>query len=304
MPAHKTLTEPPRVYIPGEISLHVLEFRRTVNVYVSNFNAGAEKVMSEFEKRYRRKWLEITHETPPQLLPQLLGVKKRSLSGKYSGRGSSVPSQRGSLLILKQGANILQDTLARATNGLGNGNGLRSSIRRLSFADSKLVTHMLLYLNSETFADIHRESLIFELKRARVRGIEIILVHECDSARGGCAFSHFFETTPDMLIEHGLYKRIAVALYPGQHRTVSMALMAKELGAVKKRSKVKGALVASARSSSQRVSDRLRRGSSARSITSKTPVSNMNLTRIISHTAISAPRGNSMSSRESATLGT
>ena len=43
----------------------------------------------------------------------------------------------------------------------------------------------------------------------------------------------FFETTPSDLIRDGLYKDLALALMCGRHRDVSIALLAKKLGATK-----------------------------------------------------------------------
>ena len=74
-----------------------------------------------------------------------------------------------------------------------------------------------------------------QVRAARGLGISVILVHECDDARGGCEFGHFFQTTPGDLISDGLYGRVAVAFQGGQHRTVSLCLLAREIGAVRYR---------------------------------------------------------------------
>ena len=65
----------------------------------------------------------------------------------------------------------------------------------------------------------------------------MILAHECDPTLGGCEFSSFFQTTPQDLIADGLYSRVAVAFHTGQHRAVSLCLLARELGAVRYRTK-------------------------------------------------------------------
>ena len=74
-----------------------------------------------------------------------------------------------------------------------------------------------------------------QVRAARALGISVILVHECDDALGGCEFGHFFQTTPGDLISDGLYGRVAVAFQGGQHRTVSLCLLAREIGAVRYR---------------------------------------------------------------------
>eukprot|EP00966_Prymnesium_polylepis_P223218 5164298-Prymnesium_polylepis.1 len=101
---------------------------------------------------------------------------------------------------------------------------------------------MLLYLNSKTFVGETGQRLSHEAKQARASGIEILLVHENDVARGGCPFDKLFQTTPEELVSEGLYDKVAVACHPGPHRFVSLALVARELQAVPKRSKVVAAI--------------------------------------------------------------
>ena len=54
---------------------------------------------------------------------------------------------------------------------------------------------------------------------------------------GGCQFSRFFQTTPQDLIDDGLYKAIAIAIHPGAHRAVSLSLVAMACGALPKNTK-------------------------------------------------------------------
>ena len=56
-------------------------------------------------------------------------------------------------------------------------------------------------------------------------------MHELDDQSGGCEFSRFFDTTPRDLVVDGIYKTLATALAPGMHRAVSIALIAKAMGA-------------------------------------------------------------------------
>ena len=92
-------------------------------------------------------------------------------------------------------------------------------------------THFLLYLAHETFVGEAGERLAEEV-RAMVRTDQpIVMMHENDMQNGGCEFGRFFSTTPQDLIADGLYKALAFALYPGHFRAVSVALVAKKLGA-------------------------------------------------------------------------
>ena len=79
-------------------------------------------------------------------------------------------------------------------------------------------THMLLYLNEDTWSD---ERLAEQVKKARADKLKIVMAHENDPDRGGCEFSKFFETTPQELIAGGLYNGdLARACYPGRHHEV------------------------------------------------------------------------------------
>ena len=56
-------------------------------------------------------------------------------------------------------------------------------------------THMLLYLNEESFVS-DGERLAEQVKQARQDRLKIVMAHENDPALGGCQFSRFFEVTP------------------------------------------------------------------------------------------------------------
>ena len=64
-----------------------------------------------------------------------------------------------------------------------------------------------------------------------LKPIKIIMVHENDKDRGGCEFGTFFGTTPQGLLDEGIYSDIAIALHTPPHRTVSLTLAAQALGA-------------------------------------------------------------------------
>ena len=66
-----------------------------------------------------------------------------------------------------------------------------------------------------------------------MRGLSLVLVHECDPLRDGCGFDRILQSTPQDLINTGLYRRLAVPLQPGAHRVISIHLLARELGASK-----------------------------------------------------------------------
>ena len=100
-------------------------------------------------------------------------------------------------------------------------------------------THMLLYLNEDTWSD---ERLAEQVRQAREDRLPIVMAHENGPDKGGVPFSRFFETTPQEsdslsgaaippcpmpstspsnapqeLIAGGLYKDLAKSCYPGRH---------------------------------------------------------------------------------------
>jgi len=57
-----------------------------------------------------------------------------------------------------------------------------------------------------------------------------VLVHENDVARGGCDFVWVLDSTPQDLVQDGLFReQLAVPLMRGDHREVSFALTARKL---------------------------------------------------------------------------
>ena len=66
---------------------------------------------------------------------------------------------------------------------------------------------MLLYLNHHTWVE-QGEVLERDVRAARQlqAGLKVIMVHENDQEKGGCEFGDFFGTTPQELIDDGIYK--------------------------------------------------------------------------------------------------
>ncbi|EOD37990.1 hypothetical protein EMIHUDRAFT_200360 [Emiliania huxleyi CCMP1516] len=84
-------------------------------------------------------------------------------------------------------------------------------------------THMLLYLNQNTWLEEDGERLAEHVKQAREDKLKIVMAHENDPGLGGCQFSRMFEVTPQErargeLIAGGLYKDLAKSCFPGRHR--------------------------------------------------------------------------------------
>ena len=143
------------------------------------------------------------------------------------------------------------------------------------------LVHMLLYLNDETWltqGDVLERDVRAALNAANANAgrlsrfrlgaaemasgkksqskekIKIILAHENDPKKGGCAFDKFFVNTPEGLVKAGIYRcerfellssegppsvpspvasDVAIALHTKPHRDVSLALLARAFGATK-----------------------------------------------------------------------
>jgi len=108
---------------------------------------------------------------------------------------------------------------------------LLSSLPRASGSGGDEATHMLLYLKWSTWAGDGAEPLAEQVRAARRARLPIVMAHENDAVRGGCVFGRFFEVTPRDLIADGLYDDLAVGCHADPHRQVSLALLAKALGA-------------------------------------------------------------------------
>ena len=66
---------------------------------------------------------------------------------------------------------------------------------------------MLLYLNKDTWVE-QGEVLERDVRAARKLqpGLKIVMVHENDKEKGGCEFADLFGTTPQELIDDGIYR--------------------------------------------------------------------------------------------------
>ena len=87
------------------------------------------------------------------------------------------------------------------------------------------VTHMLLYLNQNTWLADDGERLAEQVKQAREDKLKIVMAHENDPALGGCAFDRMFEVTPQELINDGLYRDLARSFFPGAYREAPLAII-------------------------------------------------------------------------------
>jgi len=109
----------------------------------------------------------------------------------------------------------------------------------------------LLYLKDGTFVGEAGAKIVEQLRLllspSKKRRPRMLLIHENDITRGGCAFGRFFETTPEDLVSAGLYSDIAVAFHEEPFRQVSLVLAAQKMGAVADSSAIRRRLARVAR---------------------------------------------------------
>ena len=184
------------LYVSGEVTRQKLSLPSAVLI-ISPENIGADNLAQEILKKYPEN---LSFESPVTCLNNVEG---------------------GGFGALEHAGQMLSKRLL--------GHRVGSSRPRLDQRNR----YFLLYLNQETWLGSKGSKLADQVRAARAAGIRVILAHECDPALGGCEFSSFFQTTPQDLIVEGLYARIAVAFFTGQHRAVSLCLLAREIGAVR-----------------------------------------------------------------------
>uniref|UniRef100_A0A7S2BXW5 Receptor ligand binding region domain-containing protein n=1 Tax=Haptolina brevifila TaxID=156173 RepID=A0A7S2BXW5_9EUKA len=75
------------------------------------------------------------------------------------------------------------------------------------------VTHMLLYLNDQTFLGEEGATLTALLMAATDAHIPLLMLHENNPLKGGCPFDNILCATPDTLLAGGLFDQLAIPLY-------------------------------------------------------------------------------------------
>ena len=256
--------------LPGELTRKGLSFERPITVYVSAHNPGAAVVMEALqggflELQEPKKKLSVTGM--PSMASVARGEKgsgedtdvpadasadvSAACRASEQGAGVGASEQAGRSTKAKD-VDVDVAQRAKAARGqiratatpptdvqgdkeieglIGELSGKKGGKKGLEKKGANEPTHMLLYLNSDTFVGDKGELFANEVRAARANGFPLVMVHENDEDAGGCDFARFFETTPQDLISDGLYKALAYAWYPDPFRQVSVALVALAFGA-------------------------------------------------------------------------
>ena len=217
---HRYDEVPPAVFVPGELSYQKLVFSKDVKLHVSSCNPGATREAQALVEHLKSPRVQLTSGLRGRLkatgLSSLLALRDSDLGEGEASSGEALVAPKPSTSIF----GIMKELKRKETES--------------TIVSKAKPTHMLLYLNDETFLGTKGDTLAEEVRYAMAKGVPLLLLHENDPERGGFAFGDLFRTTPEDLIRDGVYHQIAVALHLPPHRAVSLALAAKAIGAVGK----------------------------------------------------------------------
>ena len=232
--------------LPGEVTRKKLSFDRPITVYVSPHNPGAAAAMVALQEGFQTlgrptKRLSLMGRTSKGKLNRSTASRDENstapastpapVSGSAAKASTSKATASTSRGPIRTTETPPRDVMHREGVVLEHLMHLAANKMHLTKRGTKEATHMLLYLNDETFVGEEGELFANEVRCAHTNGFPVVMVHENDEAAGGCEFARFFETTPQDLISDGLYSALAYAWYPDPFRQVSVALVAQAFGA-------------------------------------------------------------------------
>ncbi len=232
------------LYVPDGVHEEYLAFQTPLLLYASDNNTGAAEAAAEMQAEFDENLYVTSAPGAARGLhsKRTIGWRKFSLDVNANSSSSTAKLLSSTAKQLVTPLGKLGAKVTRFKNfgkissikcfGTKRSSSSTSSSAAKGPAPTK-VTHFLLYLSKKTFVGAHGDALAQEVREALATGLPVVLVHETDVERDGCAsFSTFFETSPSDLINSGLYNTLAQPFVSGEeHRRVSYALLAKKLGA-------------------------------------------------------------------------
>ena len=185
------------LYVPGSVVAQRFTFPPNIRLRVSSANRGAAAAAEEIRAVY----------------PSLVVEGNTSLT-----RAPSTVMRSWSMAISR--ARAAEQPSPQATSDA-------------SAQANTAVAVLLLYLNKDTFVDRNGAALADQVRAARRDGVRVFMLHETSPEKDGCSeFAHFFQTTPQDLIDGGLFDALAIGMAAEPNlRKVSLAIAAKALGA-------------------------------------------------------------------------
>ena len=204
-----------KLYLVNEITRQRHVFRHPVLVYVSKHNAGAMKMaMALDEWQQQQQQRKVADEASMFVLTQCPWTKTKRAARRQSLAGRAIGAVRES---------IRRSSIAGPNDPEAK---LQDVIRLKEGAIQP--DYMIIYLNAQTWRS---SEFVEELWLARKMKTNMVLVHEQDPREHACEFGDFFKSTPQELIDDGIYAPLAVPWHSDPLRGVSLVLVAKALGA-------------------------------------------------------------------------
>ena len=241
MPEFEKSDSPPEIYVPGDLSSQAFTFEQKIKVHVSPHNPGAWALAEDFQAHCLRwnakrgdlmkksKTLEIKEgtraerTTSPPPSPPDIEVPMDNPPPKGSSRRLSFPNP-----LNRSSSSARRFSFGPMLKGWGTMTDLDQNVT----VHHVWATHFLLLLNKHTFVGEEGQLLAAEVQRALDSWLPIVLAHEEDPERDGCPFDQLYHSTPEVLINRGLYKKAAISCVREPLRSVSFSLIAKAVGAV------------------------------------------------------------------------
>ena len=202
------------LYVPGSVVAQRFIFPPNVRLRVSSANRGAAAVAEEIRAVY----------------PSLVVEGNTSML-----RRTYTPTVLRSWTTAISRARAAEQVKSEATSEAGAQANTTETV-------------LLLYLNKDTFVDRNGADLAEQVRAARRDGVRVFMLHETSPERDGCSeFAHFFQTTPQDLIDGGLFDSLAIGMAAEPNlRKVSLAIAAKTLGARADKKQSRSSLIRSA----------------------------------------------------------
>ena len=177
------------LYMPGSVHERKLTFRTPVLLYASKNNPGAEAAASELLEQF--KDFHVTSEPPKLTSLQHTQVPLKRFQLVALGQSRKQLSHVTEIEVVSSSAPDELGGMAKPAVEPASPANETSFSTRSSKAPQE-PTHFLLYLTKKTFMGLKGKGLAHEVRAARAAGLPVVLVHETDAERDGCAFDTFF----------------------------------------------------------------------------------------------------------------
>lgn len=229
----------PELYLPGAGTSQPPSLPPGTTLYTSPSNAGARELAEALQAAYP----SLTVETSG--LPRGAVHSEADEASARTERANTLQARGQHAAVLKRTARAMRapSSIRVLLDGTHVGPSDTSHERRRTIAallPARLAPHrygkghteyQLLYLTRETtFTGPAGEALCVELRQAYASRAPIVVAHECDPQRQGCALSELIRRTPNDLL--CLYTPAPVPFHTGAARAASLVRLVSRLGAV------------------------------------------------------------------------